>query len=90
LRLPSELILDISAYLPLDGNLALKLTHSMMNSILSLELQRLRKDEPSDCARFAIRNYLMSPCSMPTHLRCSLCKALYPKSMFEPTGSRIC
>jgi hypothetical protein len=90
LRLPQELVLTVCAYLPLDGLLALKLSHSNFNHILSLDSQAQPEHKISACARLAIRTYLISADPPPTHMRCILCKAQYPMSMFFSSSSPIC
>lgn len=84
--LPPELILEISDYLPLDGILALKLTDPSFNNVLPLA-PRARNSTLSDCARLAIRTYLASPLPEPSHMRCILCKAVYPIETFLPSSS---
>lgn len=89
LNLPPELILEIADHLPVDGILALKLTHRILNYSLPIT-PRLRNRTLSQCARLALRNYLAKPVLNPTHLRCILCKAVYPLKTFQSTSSPAC
>ncbi|KAF1847559.1 uncharacterized protein K460DRAFT_242017, partial [Cucurbitaria berberidis CBS 394.84] len=89
LNLPPELILEIGDCLPPDGILALKFSHPFLNRILPLA-PRLRNTTLSDCARLAIRTYLSPPDLKPSHLRCILCKAVYPASLFNSSSSPAC
>jgi hypothetical protein len=88
-NLPPELIYDISDYLPPDGVLALKLTHRNFNITLPLA-PRLKNTALSDCARLAIRYYLSPLNPKPSHLRCILCKAVYPINLFKSSSSPAC
>lgn len=89
LSLPPELILEIADYLPLDGILALKLTHRILTYSLPMA-PRLRNQTLSQCTRLALRNYLAKPVPNPTHLRCILCKAVYPLKTFQSSSSPAC
>jgi len=84
--LPPELLLEICDHLPVDGLLALKLTSSNFNNALP-HSPRARNTTLSDCARLAIRTYLASPHPKPSHMRCILCKAVYPLEFFNPATS---
>jgi hypothetical protein len=87
--LPPELVYDISDFLPPDAILALKLTHRNLD--VTLPLAPRFKDKPlSDCARLAVRTYLASPNPQPSHLRCILCKAVYPVNQFKSSSSPAC
>lgn len=89
LSLPPELILVLGDFLPPDGTLALKLTHRYFNGILPF--QRPPKDASfSNCARVAIRYYLSPLDPEPSHLRCILCKEIYPVSLFRSSSSPAC
>ncbi|KAH3944781.1 hypothetical protein HBI56_150320 [Parastagonospora nodorum] len=88
-NLPLELIYDISDFLPPDAVLALKLTHRNFNSILPLD-SKLNKTPLSDCARLATRTYLSKPSPEPSHLRCILCKTVYPVNLFKSSSSPAC
>jgi hypothetical protein len=89
LSLPPELILDLSGFLPPDGILALKLTHRYLNEIVPFLPPP--KDTPfSECARVALRYYLSRPDPKPSHLRCILCKAVYPIDLFKSSSSPAC
>jgi hypothetical protein len=85
LSLPPELVQAIGTYLPLDGKLALKLAHPHVYDAVRLEAE----GKISDCARLAIRSYLVRPFPVPTHYRCVLCKASYPEFMFAASRSPI-
>jgi hypothetical protein len=87
LSLPPELILEVADHLPLDGTVALKLSHRLLNNSLPLT-PRLRNQTPSHCARLAVRSYLAKPSQ--THLRCILCKAVYPLKSFQSSSSPNC
>ncbi|KAF2204263.1 hypothetical protein GQ43DRAFT_187272 [Delitschia confertaspora ATCC 74209] len=92
LSLPLELILEITDHLPPDGVLSLKFTHSILNSMLSLHshvFQR-RFQALTKCARVAIRTYLQNPTVAHTHMRCILCKCVYPVQMFTSAASPAC
>jgi hypothetical protein len=89
LGLPPEIILEICDFLPPDGTLALKLTHPVLYNIIPL-MPRLKNTTLSDCARLAIRTYLSRPTLQPTHMRCILCKAVYPISSFKSSSSPAC
>lgn len=89
LDLPPELILEIVDYLPADGILALKLTHRVLDSLLPLA-SLLRKQTLSRCARLAVRGLLAKPTPNPTHLRCLLCKTVYPVKTFSSSSSPAC
>jgi hypothetical protein len=89
LSLPPELIFAVGDFLPLDGILALKLTHRKFNETLLLT-PRLKSKPISDCARLAIRTYLSRPNPKPSHIRCILCKAVYPISSFKSSSSPAC
>jgi hypothetical protein len=89
LNLPPELILEIADHLPPDGIIALKLTHRILNGTLSLTT-RLKNAALSTCARLAIRTYLLRPEPRPTHVRCILCKAVYPSALFSSSSSPVC
>lgn len=89
LCLPPELILEIADYLPPDGILALKLSHRILNYSLPFA-PWLRNRALSHCARLAIRSYLCQPNPKPTHLRCILCKVVYPLKTFRSSSSPAC
>jgi hypothetical protein len=89
LSLPPELILEIADHLSPDGLLALKFSHRIFNYTLPLA-PRLRSRTLSRCARLAIRSHLCSPNPKPTHLRCILCKVVYPLSSFQSSSSPAC
>ncbi|KAL5115362.1 hypothetical protein ACEQ8H_006738 [Pleosporales sp. CAS-2024a] len=89
LSLPPELIYNISDFLSPDAILALKLTHPNLDSTLPLA-SRLNNTPLSDCARLAIRSHLTRPNPNPSHLRCILCKAVYPLSLFQSSSSPAC
>ena len=89
LLLPIELLLEVSEYLPVDGILALKLTHRTLNSALPT-LSRLRNRTFDRCARFAIDRLFASPNKSPSQLRCILCKNIYPVTMFASSSSPAC
>jgi hypothetical protein len=80
---------EVADHLPPDAILALKLTHPLLNSTLALT-PRPRATPLSNCARLAMRTYLSKPLSNPTHMRCVLCKALYPIAMFNSSFSPAC
>lgn len=84
--LPPELILCIRDYLPPDGILALKLTNRPLFNTLPLDSCSVR-GPLSGCARLAVRAYLSKPNPSPSHLRCILCKSIYPANMFESSNS---
>jgi hypothetical protein len=88
-QLPPELILIISDYLPPDGILALTLTLRRFNSLLPV-VPRLRNTTLTECARLAMRTYLSPSHPQPSHLRCILCKIVYPASMFSSLSSPAC
>jgi hypothetical protein len=79
--LPTELILEITNFLAPDGVLALKLSHRKFNDTLPF-LPGLKHEPFSECAHLAIRTCLSQPNSNPSHLRCILCKRVYPISLF--------
>jgi hypothetical protein len=87
--LPPELILEVSDFLAPDGILALKLTHRKFNETLPF-LPHLKHESFSECAHLAIRTYLSRPSPNPTHLRCILCKRIYPASLFKSSSSPAC
>ncbi|KAF2629364.1 hypothetical protein BU25DRAFT_337329 [Macroventuria anomochaeta] len=89
LNLPPELILEIADYLPPDGILALKFSHRALDYSLPLA-PRLRNRTLSRCARLAVCSYLAKPNPNPTHLRCILCKAVYPLKSFQSSSSPAC
>lgn len=89
LSLPPELILEIADYLPPDGILALKFSHRILNYSLPLA-SRLRNRTLTRCARLAVRSYLAKPTPNPTHLRCILCKSVYPIKSFQSSSSPAC
>ncbi|KAF2187230.1 hypothetical protein K469DRAFT_109971 [Zopfia rhizophila CBS 207.26] len=89
LSLPPELILEIADHLPPDGLLSLKFTHPILNATVPLA-QRLRNTALSTCARLAIRTYLARPDPKPSHIRCILCKAVYPAALFSSSSSPAC
>lgn len=89
LDLPPELILEIADCLPADSILALKFSHRVLDYSLPL-VPLLRNKTLSRCARLAIRGYLAKPTSNPTHLRCILCKAVYPLKSFRSSSSPAC
>ncbi|KAF1965585.1 hypothetical protein BU23DRAFT_488936, partial [Bimuria novae-zelandiae CBS 107.79] len=89
LRLPNELLFDISDLLSPDGILALKLTSRRLNTVLPA-LTELKNRRPNKCVRFAIERLCASPNEKPDHLRCILCKAIYPLAMFASSSSPAC
>lgn len=89
LSLPPELILEIADYLPPDGVLALKFSHRVLCYSLPL-VPRSKRRTLSRCAALAIRSYLCQPNPRPTHLRCILCKAVYPLKSFQSSSSPAC
>lgn len=89
LSLPPELILEVADYLPPDGILALKFSHRVLNYSLPLA-PRLRNRTLTRCARLAVRSYLAKPTPNPTHLRCILCKSVYPLKSFQSSSSPAC
>ncbi|KAH7408686.1 hypothetical protein DE146DRAFT_583388, partial [Phaeosphaeria sp. MPI-PUGE-AT-0046c] len=89
LFLPPELVLEIGDFLSPDGILALKLTHRYFNETLPF-LPHQKNPPFSACAKLAIRYYLSPPNPEPSHLRCILCKAVYPKSLFKSSSSPAC
>jgi hypothetical protein len=86
INLPPELILDISDHLPVDAIVALQLTHRKFKKILPVP-PRLKNTTLSDCALLAIRAYLLPTNPKPSHLRCILCKAVYPLTMFRSSSN---
>lgn len=89
LDLPPELILDIGNYLAPDAILALKFSHPMFHRILP-PAREPKKTTLSRCVHLAIRTYLSPPNSTPSHIRCILCKAEYPPSLFKSSSSPAC
>ncbi|KAF1831444.1 hypothetical protein BDW02DRAFT_591120 [Decorospora gaudefroyi] len=89
INLPAELILEIHDHLPLDALLALKLTHPRLNEIVPLDSRRWQS-KPSDCSHRAICTYLAPSIPRSSHMRCVLCKATYPVSMFKSSSSPAC
>lgn len=89
LSLPPELILEVADHLPPDAILALKLTHPWLNDTLLLA-PRPKKTVLSSCARLAVRTYLSRPNPKPSHIRCILCKAVYPTTIFNSSSSPAC
>lgn len=90
LRIPRELLLAVCAYLPVDGLLALKLGHPNFNGNLFIAPHEWPKHKISQCSRLAIRTYLTSAKPPPTLMRCILCNAQYPTSLFCSSSSPIC
>ncbi|KAJ6192052.1 hypothetical protein J3E72DRAFT_204685 [Bipolaris maydis] len=90
LLLPQELLSEICAYLPLDGLVALKLAHRIVNARVQINPQSWPKHKVSHCARLAIRSYLAPPDPAPTHEWCILCHKSYPTGMFCSSSSPIC
>jgi hypothetical protein len=88
-NLPPEVILEISDYLLVDAILALKLSHRIFNETLPLE-PRLKNTLLSECSHLAIRTYLSRPNPEPSHIRCILCKTLYPLRLFKSSSSPAC
>ncbi|KAF2686389.1 hypothetical protein K458DRAFT_298334 [Lentithecium fluviatile CBS 122367] len=89
LDLPIELLLEIQDYLPPDAILSLKLTHPLLNIALPI-LPKLRDRKLTNCARFAIERYRAQPHESPDHLRCVLCKNIYPTKIFASSSSPAC
>ncbi|KAF2477516.1 uncharacterized protein BDR25DRAFT_188530, partial [Lindgomyces ingoldianus] len=89
LSLPPELILEIADHIPPDGILSLKFTHPSFNTLLPLA-PRLKNTALTTCARLAIRTYLSRPEPKPSHIRCILCKAIYPAALFSSSSSPAC
>lgn len=89
LSLPPELIYEIADHLPPDAILALKLTHPKLNETLDLA-NRTKGAKFSSCARLAIRTYLSKRVLKPSHMRCILCKAVYPVALFSSSSSPAC
>ncbi|ORY15116.1 hypothetical protein BCR34DRAFT_459506, partial [Clohesyomyces aquaticus] len=87
--LPPELVLEVADHLPPDGILSLKLAHPKFNATLPLA-PRFKPESFSTCARLAIRTYLSPRDPNPSHIRCILCKALYPVSLFSSSNSPAC
>lgn len=87
--LPPELIYEIADYLPPDCILALKLTHPILNATLPLT-RWINRTPPSKCARLSIRTYLSKPVPRPSHIRCILCKNVYPAAIFSSSSSPAC
>jgi hypothetical protein len=83
LQLPPELLLELSDFLPVDGILALKLTHSILNNTLPA-LPRLRNRTLDRCARYAIERHRAPPHQTRQQLRCILCKVIYPMACLSP------
>jgi hypothetical protein len=89
LQLPLELLLEVQDYLPPDAILSLKLSHPILNSAFP-PLSRLRTKTLTNCARFAIERYRARHEESPSHLRCILCKGIYPANMFASSSSPAC
>lgn len=89
LLLPVELVLEISDHLPLDGILALKLTHRILDDGLPT-IPRLRNGALNACSRFAIERLRASPSQSPERSRCILCKMVYPSTVFASSNSPAC
>lgn len=89
LLLPNELLFQVTDHLPLDAILALKLTHRQLNSSLPL-LPHVKNRPLNRCARYAIERLLTPPEEQAVHLRCILCKMVYPRSMFTSSASPAC
>ncbi|KAF2448217.1 hypothetical protein P171DRAFT_481304 [Karstenula rhodostoma CBS 690.94] len=89
LQLPLELLLELSDFLPPDGILALKLTHSILNNRLPA-LPRLKNRTLDQCARFAIDRHRASPRENRQQRRCIFCKMRYPISQFSSSSSPAC
>lgn len=89
LGLPFELLLEIQDYLPLDAILSLRLSHPVLNNALCA-LPRLRNKTLTKCARFAIERYRERRDANPSHLRCILCKDIYPINLFISSSSPVC
>lgn len=90
LLLPQELLSEICAYLPLDGLVALKLAHRIVNAQVQINSQSWSEHKVSHCARLAIRSYIAPPDPAPTHEWCILCQKSYPTGMFCSSSSPIC
>ncbi|KAF2270274.1 hypothetical protein CC78DRAFT_539508 [Lojkania enalia] len=88
LSLPPEILYEIADYLPPEGILALKLAHPVLHH--TFLLPRFENTVPSDCTRFAIREYLADKKSRTSTIRCLLCKKTYPQSMFSTSESFAC
>lgn len=69
--------------------MALKFSHRILNYSLPLA-PRLRNRSLTRCARLAARGYLAKPTPNPTHLRCILCKSVYPLKSFRSSSSPAC
>ncbi|KAF9737222.1 hypothetical protein PMIN01_05001 [Paraphaeosphaeria minitans] len=89
LLLPPELLFELSNFLPLDGILALKLTHSVLNNTLPA-IPHLRNRTLDRCAQFAMERYRTSPHGDRQQRRCILCKKNYPTSQFFSSSSPAC
>lgn len=87
--LPTELILDICDFLPLDALLALKLTASRLNSMIRLDPRRWQH-ALSSCARRAVHSYLNLSPPKPDQQHCRLCNSAYPIAMFSSSTSPAC
>ncbi|EUC42470.1 hypothetical protein COCMIDRAFT_28905 [Bipolaris oryzae ATCC 44560] len=87
--LPTELILDICDFLPLDALLALKLTAPRLNTMIRLDPRRWQ-DVLSPCARRAIHSYLNPSPRKPDQQHCRLCNSAYPVAMFSSSTSPAC
>ena len=90
LLLPQELFSAICAYLPLDGLVALKLRHPIINARVRIDPRSWPNHKISQCARLAIRTYLAPSDPAPTQRWCTLCRTSYPTSMFCSSSSPIC
>lgn len=88
LSLPSELILIIADYLPVDAVLAMRFTHSRLYRSLLL-LSRLKSKPISDCSSLAIRTYLAKR-TQRSHVRCISCKTTFPTNFFNSANSPLC
>lgn len=89
LRLPTELLLQIHEYLPPDAILALKLSHPLLNEVLP-QLRHLQNKMLTTCGRFALERHRALSNGNPSHLRCILCKQIYPADMFTSPSSPAC
>lgn len=89
LCIPPELLLMVASYLAPDAHLALRLSHPHFYA----SLPALRKPpELSRCAKIAIRSYLElahpdSASGELPHIRCIMCKQIYPPDMFTSRNS---
>jgi len=82
LSLPPEIVHHLSSYLDPAGVVAFKLTcrTAFVSTPVNIKPTGLSL---TICARSAIRRHVEEALEAPGRFRCALCKALYPKSLFE-------